>query len=385
MTLLSVLLVTFSVAWLGLCALLTRLACPPPVGDEIIQVPTEDGWVLQLHRFRPRGEAPAKTTPLILAHGLNMNRTCWALSPDTGLLSALQQAGYDVFTAEYRGTSGSRPPSAGKRWSYGPEDHYQQDIPALIDKVKQVSGSNQVDWVGHSMGGILLYLYVRTYGSASVRRAVTLGSPAKFGLPRLLSSRATLWVGRVVSGRKRLLGSFLSWLTVPCIARSPGLFATTFLRASHFTRREAISLCTHAFEDVSGRVHSFFIQLAARRAQLMPPSEASVEGYLQGGFERFESPLLVVAGTKDYLAPPRAVVLAWEQAIASHRAFVCFGSTESPEGSPSFGHCDLASSAAAREHVLPLIEAWLSEGPPLAPPEARLEEPLQEGDSQATS
>lgn len=117
--------------------------------------------------LRPLGWLPAgipagagRRRPVILLHGLFQNRSCLLL-----LQWRLRAAGFD------RVISINTPP-------WRDLETLVDTIAATVEAVRQGSGCDQVDLVGHSMGGILArcYLQLRN-GTANVSNCVTIGSP----------------------------------------------------------------------------------------------------------------------------------------------------------------------------------------------------------------
>ena len=353
--------------WLLCCALLRVWASAPPEGDEQYAVQTSDGWTLTLRRFRPKADAVKQPTPLVLAHGLNMNRGSWALGDEASLIRSLVDRGHETFTVEYRGTSSSFPPDGQSRWNYDINDHIDHDIPALLAEVERLTGTPQVHWVGHSMGGMLLYLYAGRHGGARVRRAVTLGSPVSFKLPyRIPRVLARPVVRRLFSGNRVPLVTF-AFLTLPFVVALRPLLASKFLNPQHLGGRLVAALHIRALENVSGPIYGFFLHLAAERRELAPASSDSEDDPNAGALERFNVPLLIVSGQLDEVAPPAAVFPAFEKAGSPIAAYRCFGGPSQQDEAPAFGHCDLASSEAAVQWVVPLIASWLEEPHPQAP------------------
>ena len=353
--------------WGAVCAALALWAEALPVGDECYEVTTADAWTLSLHRFLPVDGSPPKPCPLVLAHGLNMNRGCWALGSSASLIKALTFRGYDVFTLEYRGTSGSRPGN-GKRWGYSLDDHINHDIPALLAEIERRTGSPQVDWVGHSMGGMLLYLYAGRHGSQRIRRAVTLGSPVRFGLPWGIPGGLAKGVARQLHSWLRTPLRLGSLMTLPISLALRRIAMRRLHNPDHFSLRELAGLCSSSLEDVSGPIHGAFLSLAAGSEHLCPPIDSNLPGLAPGALEALRSPLLVVSGLVDGVAPPRAVAPAFERCGSEKAAYLRLGSTASSGEPPvpPFGHCDLASGTAAITHVLPLIADWLEHCDPSA-------------------
>ena len=79
-----------------------------PTGeDEVVHARTRDGWTLALGRRRPR--APSRRPPVLLVHGIAMNRQALDFGVERYSLSAfLARAGFDCFALDLRGHGGSR-------------------------------------------------------------------------------------------------------------------------------------------------------------------------------------------------------------------------------------------------------------------------------------
>ncbi|MEE2829919.1 MAG: alpha/beta fold hydrolase [Myxococcota bacterium] len=355
--------------WLVLCTLLALWARPLPEAPERHPVRTADGWLLTLHRYPPRAGHSSHPLPVIFAHGLNMNRASWVLTPSGDLPRAMAQRGHDVFVLEYRGGPSSQPPSEDGtsdrgRWDYDIEDHVNLDLPAIIDRVQAISGGERVNWVGHSMGGMLIYLYAAQHGSSKLNRVVTLGSPVRFQLPRYLPSTAVRLFDLVKRWRKRLHLKALCWLTLPLSVFLGRRVLRKFLCPLYLGAREMATLCWTSVSDVSVPIHDFFIARAAQNRHLCPGEDEGVEGIEPGGLARLEAPLLVISGERDQVAPPAAVRLAYARAGSPQAAYKHFGDPSGLERGPVFGHCDLASSARSVAHVLPMLADWFEGGAP---------------------
>lgn len=100
--------------------------------------------------------ADRKDIPVLVLHGLGMNRIFMA-----GLTQYLRQQGRKVSSISY--------PSRHKSFAQIVEDHLVPAIEALDAKT--------IDFVGHSMGGLLVRLYAHKYGGGKIGRVVMLGTP----------------------------------------------------------------------------------------------------------------------------------------------------------------------------------------------------------------
>ncbi|REF38071.1 alpha/beta fold hydrolase [Thermasporomyces composti] len=104
--------------------------------------------------------------PVLLIHGFPLSGRAWERQE-----RALLDAGYRVITYDRRGFGKSSQPSVG--YDY---DTFAADLSHLINGLEL----DDVDLVGHSMGGGEIARYLGTYGSARVRKAVIVSGVPPF-------------------------------------------------------------------------------------------------------------------------------------------------------------------------------------------------------------
>lgn len=362
------------IAWLGACAALSAYASRGLVdADERFPVRTQDGWTIWVHRFRPRGE-DRWDTPIVLGHGLMMNRWCWMLSGTGSLPMALAARGHDVYVAEYRGSGMSRPPTVGPA-SWTIQEHVTQDVPALIEFVRARTQSASVHWIGHSMGGIVGYVHACRAGAQSgIERLVTLGSPVEFNHVNHVLGPLGHPARRALRRVRHVRIRRLMFLSLPFVALLPRLALRYSGSSENLTLGERLALTRLAFEDGSAELLSWFLDSWLRKELVCPRELTSLTA---GGFADLDVPTLVVAGQKDMLAPPRAVRRAFDETEGIPAAYKLFGDPEAaPElAGPALGHADLIAGAVAIQHVLPLLAEWLETPEPKAD-RATLRKPL---------
>ncbi len=146
-----------------------------------------DGAIVELRRVPiPDGVPRAPLPPVLLVHGLAANHRNQDLHPDYSLARHLAGLGRDVWLPTLR--CGLPLPWPGHRIRF--EAMARNDLPLVIDEVLARTGARQIDYVGFSMGGMLLYAVLdATVPRARFRRVVTVGSPAEVR-PRLPVPRA---------------------------------------------------------------------------------------------------------------------------------------------------------------------------------------------------
>ena len=104
---------------------------------------------------------PAERTPVIFVHGLYHNHTAWYL-----YLRWFRKWGWQHVTA------------VNLHGKFRSIQNFGRILNQEVDEVLRETGSNQVDLVGHSMGGLVIRSYLADNSvTAKVRRVVTLGSP----------------------------------------------------------------------------------------------------------------------------------------------------------------------------------------------------------------
>ena len=134
---------------------------------------TEDGWRLGVRHYRPQNPDPTKL-PVILCHGLGLNATFWTIT-DNHLPAQLTARGYEVYVFDNRGSGEnahlgrcdrinklirSTPLRERGERGWNVDDLVRYDVPAVLDYVKRETGHDRVNWVGHSLGGMLLVPYL---------------------------------------------------------------------------------------------------------------------------------------------------------------------------------------------------------------------------------
>lgn len=98
--------------------------------------------------------------PVIVLHGYAMNRANFVV-----LGSRLARAGIGpIFGFEY--------------WTFGRVAAAARQLGWFVDQVREATGADQVDVIGHSMGGVVgMYYVTLAGGDGTVANLVTLGSP----------------------------------------------------------------------------------------------------------------------------------------------------------------------------------------------------------------
>ncbi|XP_014480140.1 PREDICTED: lipase 3 isoform X2 [Dinoponera quadriceps] len=123
-------------------------------------IPTEDGYLLTLHRIPGDKDSPT----VFLQHGLLGSSVDWVIpGKDKGLAYILADQGYDVWLGNFRGNTYSRahinlPTSDSRFWNFSYHEMGIYDIPAAISYITNMRFQPLHAYIGHSMGTTAFYV-----------------------------------------------------------------------------------------------------------------------------------------------------------------------------------------------------------------------------------
>ncbi|MEH6403482.1 MAG: alpha/beta fold hydrolase [Sneathiella sp.] len=134
-----------------------------------VNITTNDGWTLKVNQFSPPDPGTKPKTILIIFPAMGAHAR-----PYRFMASALAKMGNIVLTADPRGHGASLPhPKRGI--DYGYDEILQQDMPAILAKVKEDHPALPIFLLGHSLGGHLVSAFAAENKNA-VSGVITLTS-----------------------------------------------------------------------------------------------------------------------------------------------------------------------------------------------------------------
>jgi len=177
---------------------------------EVYEVETADGYIITMQRI-PGGKnltsTPGKPKkPVLVQHGVVSSAAVWVTNtPDKNFPYILAEEGYDVWLGNTRGTRYGKKhihltPDQEEFWAFSFDEIAKFDLPAMIDKILNVTGFRQINFVGHSMGTTSAFALLSTqpkynniirtvYAMAPVARVTNIRSPIRDLAPFLKSIR----------------------------------------------------------------------------------------------------------------------------------------------------------------------------------------------------
>lgn len=309
-------------------------------------VTTPDGWQLAVSHYRSAAHGPAtRRHPVLLCHGLGANRLTFDADPRYSLAAWLVAQGFDVYAVELRGHGLSEKPGGGKRWGWGIAEYAEIDLPAVFAHVLELTQKEALHYVGHSMGGILLYTR-SALGDTNIRSGVTIGSSLDYsGLPSMFHAVAPLApLSYLLSFVPVHWGALLSsWAT----RFSARWVDASLVNGSNVELDVFRRMAANLLHPVSSRVLRD-LALAITGRGMKSSGGSTYNELLQ---ERgYGFPVLSIAGAGDILCPPETVARFGTETHAFARAH---------GHQADYGHLDLVMGLHAEREVWPLVNEWL--------------------------
>lgn len=259
----------------------------PFVADKVVAVPANDGVVLHAEIDEPDGWAATVGPTVVLVHGFVLNLSSWVHQR-----RALVEAGYRVVSYDQR----NHGVSESGDLAHCTIDQLGKDLRAVIDAT---TPDGDIVLVGHSMGGMTIMSFAGRYpeltrdrvtGAALIATSAGGDSLVQLGLGKTFD--------RIIA---KLGPGFLDGL-----GQREGVWGG--LRAAgravenHFVQKYAFG--TEMPKEMLRAVATmvFGTRLDAIGAFLPELDELDVRESLPG---LVETPMLIVAGSKDLLTPPQ--------------------------------------------------------------------------------
>ena len=323
----------------------------------IHEVTTADGMNLIMTRKAPVDRKPV--APVILVHGLGQNRYTWTQTRRS-LENYLVKNGFETFNIELRGHGLSRANGSDHPIEF--DTYLDLDMPAFLDAVSDLTGGARPFFMGHSLGGSIVYCIGADF-SDRLAGIISIGGPFAMARGnRLLKAIAATGValGRLNPFRRiqpqvfyidyiGVLATFgISLLDHPVYGKIP----LQIWHPGSIERDILEERIAKGFDRTSFNVIKFFFEWGAGGKFI------SSDGTVDFGerITELTAPILFVNGDQDVAVPPEAVREAYEKAGSPDKIFKIFGG-EKPD--LHWGHCDLICGRHAPEITWPYMRDWM--------------------------
>jgi lysosomal acid lipase/cholesteryl ester hydrolase len=331
---------------------------------------TEDGWRLGVRHYRPKQPDPGKL-PVILCHGLGLNATFWTIT-DSHLPAQLSERGYEVYLFDVRGSGENaqlgRLDRINKRrrqtflMEYGErswtvDDLVWFDMPAILNYVKRETGQDRVNWIGHSLGGMLVFPYLELSPNPErIDNFVGMGST-------IIQAKTPQWdMLRANEGLRALT-----------LVASPGRLGRP-LTYVKLPGMELIDRFYYSNENVDpltiSRFYGYTLEDTGAGAlrQLAPYLRY---GHMLSADRRLDyaerlgeitTPTLLIAGEGDIMSDIPSTELTFLGLGSTDKTLMRFGKSNGHVA--DYGHCDLVWSRYAQKEIFPPLINWLDQHQP---------------------
>jgi polyhydroxyalkanoate synthase len=123
--------------------------------------------------WRYRADAPRRSPPLLIVFSLVSRSYVLDLRPGNSFVEHLLAAGFDVFLLDW-GVADERDAANTL------EDYVDDYLPAAVERVLDVAGTDEVNLLGYCFGGVLSLLYAAHHPDAPLRSLTTMATPVDF-------------------------------------------------------------------------------------------------------------------------------------------------------------------------------------------------------------
>ncbi|NOZ23460.1 MAG: alpha/beta hydrolase [Planctomycetes bacterium] len=330
---------------------------PAPPPDDTAYVTTSDGWKLAIDRFMPR-KASTKRPPVILCHGFTYNGNFWNIEKERSFARQLCKRGYDTWVVWLRGTRKTTKEGVAERdVKHLPDnfdDYVHKDLPAIIDYVKKATKRDKVIWIGHSMGGMVMYAYLETEKPENIYAFVAIASPMYMPKPMNDILENTVKNKNMLKLASAFIGTKApSQLFGPLGKRAEVPQYQLFHNYENMTYGTLVRERLYVVEDAPIGVHEQMDTFLEKGQMLSADGKINYTKDLT----KVKVPILLVAGLVDYMAPPEVVRYAYNRVSSEDKTFRLFCTANGSK--ENYGHDDLVIGKHASVEVFPYILFWL--------------------------
>lgn len=311
-------------------------------------VKTADNWNIAISAYT-KPEQVNKPYPVLLCHGLGSNRLAYNLDKTHSLGLFLAEQGYDVYAVDLRGHGLSEKPGVGgsdKKWNWGFNDYAYEDLPAVMEKVQQLSGKPKLHFIGHSMGGILLYCLQALNSNLPIQSGMTIGSTLNYHDSKTVFNLFVKFkplTSLINKAPIHLTALFSSYMT----RFSRAFIDPVYVSADNVSIENYQKLMDNAMQASTAKVLAD-LALAINGEGMKNREGLDYESLLEKNSYTF--PILAIAGARDTQCSPEAASrfgTDWKN----------FGKKYGHK--VDYGHMDLISGEHSPQEVWPEIQNWL--------------------------
>lgn len=331
---------------------------------------TNDGWDIVLENFKPLNGAPKRKYPVILCHGLIGNRHYFKIREEESIVYRLRAEGYDVWLLDLRNREDNQVKASlffgkNKYKEITVDTYANEDAEKAISYVLEKTKSEKVNWIGHSMGGLLAYMRLGFSDETRIANLVTIASPLYFNKPFTKKINSLDNYGFLVNSD--LMNSLQPVVPTGSLSRFNGYFrigrieiplpfSRLFYYEENSTLQDVLRLKRYSTNNESSKVMRQFSDSLR---------EGEFSSFKKGtnyttGLDSIKIPTYLIGGRRDHLASPYSIRKTYEQlgTKSTDKEMMIAGRAEGH--SEDYGHVDLIIGKNVDTDINIPITKWLN-------------------------
>ena len=311
-------------------------------------VDNNDGWKLELKQVVDRDTLVASRRPVVIIPGYGMNAFIFGYHPrGLSMEEYLVQQGFEVWSVNLRAQGGSRR-KGGKRYATL-ADLAIKDLPVAFDFIVEhtQTAAREVDAVGCSLGGTLLFVHLALVHPNRVHAVVNVGGPLRWTRihPLLKTAFGCPWL----AGSLPIRGVRpLARLVLPLVQRMPKLLEI-YLHPEITDIGKAKDL-VQTVEDPNPKLNRE-ISLWMKAVDLTVDDTNITEA-----LRSCRNPVFVMTANADGIVPRETAECVLDVMDSPVKSFLEVGTEAIP-----FAHADMFISDYSQEWVFAPLATWLDQ------------------------
>lgn len=317
------------------------------IEKEKLELTTSDMWKIALYHYH--GHKITRKTPVLLVHGIASDSTTWDIGVEGyNFAPWLASQGFDVYSIDLRGRSGSDGPHTGRGNQWSIDDYLLCDLPCAVEYILETTGSKNLHWVGHSLGGILGFFYQIRHKAANIKSLTGFAAALTYSYSTINHFRT--WLDYI---------TVLPYFPIDQLWRPLKAFVNENTPWNRFLWNP-----DNLTPEVKNAVMDKTVQRIAVLEWNQIKTISAVEGMtrLSGVFNhyvydrRIVAPTLLLAGDKDWVCALEGIEWTTTNLKCRNRHMI-FGKEYGSKA--SYGHMDIVCGINAPEETWPAALDWI--------------------------
>jgi pimeloyl-ACP methyl ester carboxylesterase len=226
------------------------------------------------------------------------------------------------------------------------------DVPAAIGYVKKQTDADKITWIGHSMGGLLIYAYIGSFGQNDVDKIVTIGAPVRFHPLDKMSEIYMAAGTRLIPQYQGVPAEPIFKVIAAPMSKMPAISAWV-LNPYNFSQDTSYRYMANSIPNLSGGTMRQIGRWA--KTDRFDSMDGSID--YRAGLSKITVPALVMGGKLDNLAPTWATYPGYESIASADKSYVLLGQANGCREDHAHGGIVLGNWAKAE--VYQVIQDWL--------------------------